>query len=643
MNFNQFYTMVKITFPDGSIKDFEKRPTGLEIAQSISEGLARAALAVEIDGKLTDLDHPIKEDSSIKIITFKDKIGVEIFRHSTAHLLAAAVTELFPFAKPTIGPAVEEGFYYDFDHPPFKPEDVDKIEKKMKELVDKKIPFKRELISKNEALTLFKDNEFKLEIIKELEDGQISIYRTGEFVDLCRGPHVPDTGKIKAFKITKIAGAYWRADAKNKQLQRVYGISFNDKKDLGDYLKLIEEAEKRDHRKIGKEMDLFMMHELSPGMPFFLPKGMIMLIELIKFVREYSYGEGYKEVRTPQVFNSELWKISGHWEHYKDDMFCMHHAGDNIDLAIKPMNCPAHMLIFKRDVHSYKELPLRIAETTTLFRNENSGTLAGLTRVRSLSQDDTHIFLAENQILAEIKVLLEKVKVIYKVFNLEIDAIHLSTRPEKFLGKKETWDFAELNLKKALDESGLKYQINEGDGAFYGPKIDIKVKDALGRQWQLATIQLDYQLPLRFELFFDDIDGVRKTPIVIHRAILGSMERFMGIIIEHFAGKFPIWISPVQVRIITVSDRFNNYAEKVKKELSSAGLRAEFDARNDTMNKKVREAQLDKIPYILVVGEKEEKEGTVNVRTRDNTVHGESKIEDFKNKVLKEIKDKVIS
>jgi len=634
--------MVKITFPDGSKKDFEKRPTGLEIASSISEGLARAALAIEVDGKLTDLDHPIKEDAKIRIITFKDKVGVEIFRHSTAHLMAAAVMELFPYAKPTIGPAVEEGFYYDFDHVPFKPEDIDKIEKKMKELVDKKIPFKKEMISKNEALVLFKDNEFKVEMIKELEEGQISIYRTGDFVDLCRGPHVPDTGKIKAFKITKVAGAYWRADAKNKQLQRVYGISFNDKKDLNDYLKLIEEAEKRDHRKIGKEMDLFMTHELAPGMPFFLPKGMIMLIELIKFVREFSYGEGYKEVRTPHVFNSELWKISGHWEHYQDDMFCMHHAEDNIDLGIKPMNCPAHMLIFKRDVHSYKELPLRIAETTTLYRNEKSGTLAGLTRVRSLSQDDTHIFLAENQILGEIKVLLDKIKAIYKVFNLEMDVIHLSTRPEKFLGKKETWDFAESNLKQALDESGLKYQINEGDGAFYGPKIDVKVKDALGRQWQLATIQLDYQLPQRFELYYDDVDGVRKTPVVIHRAILGSMERFMGIMIEHFAGKFPVWIAPVQVRIITVADRFNVYAEKVKSELAIDGLRVEVDCRNETINKKVREAQLDRIPYILVVGEREETDGTVNIRTRDNVVHGAAKVEDFKKKILKEVKDKVI-
>ncbi len=548
--------------------------------------------------------------------------------------------DLFPDAKLAIGPAIENGFYYDIDHQPFTPDDLAKIEKRMTEIVKENLPISRIEMTKAEAKKMFRNNPYKLEIIDESEDETISAYTEGPFVDLCRGPHLPSTGKIKSLKLTKLAGAYWRGDEKNRQLQRVYGISFPDKKLLAEYLHMVEEAEKRDHRKIGKELDLIMLHEYAPGMPFFLPKGMIMLIELTKFVREYSYGEGYKEVRTPQVFNAELWKESGHWGHYKENMFCIHHAEDNTEMALKPMNCPAHHLLYRRDTHSYKDLPLRIAETTTLFRNEKSGTLSGLTRVRSLSQDDTHIFCTQEQILSEIRTLLEKVKTIYHLFSLKIDEIHLSTRPDEFLGEKATWDFAESQLKKALEESRLAYKINEGDGAFYGPKIDVKVKDAIGRQWQLATIQLDYQLPQRFKLTYDDMDGSKKTPIVIHRAILGTMERFLGILIEHYAGKFPLWLSPVQVSVLTVADRHIPYAEKVVKEMKKRGIRAELDIRAESIPKKVRDNQLKQINYILVVGDAEEKNGTVNVRTRDNVVHGEKETDIFISEIVMEMKER---
>jgi len=632
--------MVTITLPDGKKQKFDAGATGKEVAAAISKELADNAVAMKLNGNVVDLTTPITSDSQVHILTTKDKEGMDVFRHSTAHLMAQAITELYPYAKLTIGPVVEEGFYYDIDHEPFKPEDLKKIEHKMHDIMKAKVPIERKEMPKKEALELFKDNTYKVEMINDLEEGTITVYKQGTFVDLCRGPHIPNTGLIKAFKLTKIAGAYWRGDEKNKQLQRLYGISFPTKEELEAHLKLIEEAEKRDHRKIGKDQSLFMFHEWAPGMPFFLPKGMIMLKELLQFVREYSYGEGYQEVRTPQILNLELWKVSGHIDHYKKDMFCMHHAEDNIDLGIKPMNCPAHMLVFKRDVRSYKELPLRIAETTTLYRNEKSGTLMGLTRVRSLSQDDTHIFLRQEQILEEIENLLEKIETIYKVFDLKIDRIDLSTRPEEYLGEKSVWDDAESKLKQALDESGLDYNINEGDGAFYGPKIDVKVKDALGRQWQLATIQLDYQLPLRFELHYDDVDGKQKTPVVIHRALLGSLERFMGVITEHYAGKFPLWLSPVQARILTVADRHNEYAEMLLQKFIKAGVRAEVDIRAESIPKKVREAQLQKINYILVVGDKEQENGTVNVRTRDNVVHGEKNPAEFIDDMTEEIKSK---
>ncbi|GIU69491.1 MAG: threonine--tRNA ligase [Candidatus Woesearchaeota archaeon] len=632
--------MIIITFPDGSKDNFEKGTTCMSIAERVSPRLAKDAVAAKVNGRIVDLSFKINEDSNIEILTGKEPEGLEVIRHSCAHLMAQAILRLFPNTKLTIGPVVENGFYYDVDsEKTFKPEDLSIIEQEMNNIVNEDLEITREEITKNEALKIFASNKYKIELIEEMNE-KVSIYRQGEFLDLCRGPHVPRTSRLRAWKLTKVAGAYWRGNANNKQLQRIYGVAFNTKKELDEYLKILEEAEKRDHRKIGKEMELFMVHEYAPGMPFFLPKGMTVLIELLKFVREESYGPGYNEVRTPQILNAELWKKSGHWEHYKDDMFHMHHAEDNIDIGIKPMNCPAHMLIFKKGTFSYKDLPYRIAETTTLYRNEKSGTLTGLVRVRSLSQDDTHIFVTKEQIEQEIIALLEKIKKIYKIFNLKIDEIHLSTRPEHFLGEKETWDIAENNLINALKLAGLDYKINEGDGAFYGPKIDVKVKDALGRQWQLATIQLDFQMPQRFELHYDDIDGQRKTPVVIHRAILGSLERFFGIIIEHFAGRFPLWLSPVHAVFLPIADRHIEYCKNLKNIWESKGLRVEIDSRTESTPKKVRDSQIKKIPLMITIGDKEIQNNTLAVRNLDGKVKFGISNEDFLNKILENIKNR---
>lgn len=591
-----------------------------------------------------------------------DAKQIEIMRHSCAHLVAAAVRELYPEAKFGVGPVVENGFYYDIDFPTEIGEaDLKKIEEKAKEMAKKGLGFERSEMNIDEAIKLFidKKQDYKVELLKDLKEKgttkvndeemkdvagdveKVSLYATGEFVDLCRGPHVESSKEIGAFKLTKLAGAYWRGKSENPQLQRIYGVCFATKDELQSYLKMIEEAEKRDHRKIGKEQDIFMVHDFAPGMPFFLQNGMIMFNELLKFAREFSYGEGYREVRTPLILNTELWKISGHWDHYQHDMFCIHHAEDNVDYGIKPMNCPAHMLVFKRDIVSYKDLPMRLAETTTLYRNEKSGTLHGLTRVRSLSQDDTHIFCRHDQILSEISILVEKIKNIYQVFNLQIDEIHLSTRPESFLGEKAMWDVAEENLKTALNQAGLQYKINEGDGAFYGPKIDVKIKDAIGRQWQLATIQLDFQLPLRFDLHYIDADGTEKSPVVIHRALLGSMERFLGVIIEHYAGAFPTWLSPVQVLLAPVGEGHRDGADKLAKEMNRQGIRVEVDASNETIGKKVRNAAKRKIPYIVVVGDKElsgTEPWTIRVRGQEEQIKMSK--EEFVKKVLTEIKER---
>jgi threonyl-tRNA synthetase len=628
---------MKIRFPDKSEKEYKKGITGLEIAKEISEGLGRLAVGIKANDEIIDLTTPIEKDSEIKIFTFKNPEGVEIFRHSTAHILAAAVLKLYPNALPTIGPAVEEGFYYDFDMDPINPEDMQKIETEMDKIIDAKIPFEREEVTKKEALKLFKNNPYKTEMIKEME-GKITVYKMGEFVDLCRGPHVPDTGKIKAVKLTKIAGAYWRGDAKKKQLQRIYGISYPDKKELKDYLTLIEEAAKRDHRKIGQDLDLIYFHEFSPGAPFYLKKGAIIYNVLIDFIRSEYRKRGYEEVITPQLYNKKLWEISGHWEHYKENMFIINVEGQ--EHSLKPMNCPSHCLIYNRGVKSYKDLPVRIADFCNLHRNELSGTLSGLFRVRKFAQDDGHIFCTFDQIEEEVLGVLDFIKYVWEqVFNFKLHYF-LSTMPEKALGTKETWDKAESLLANALKKSNIKYDIKPGEGAFYGPKIDIDVEDALGRKWQCPTCQLDFNLPERFNTLYEGADGKKHRAVMIHRAVLGSLERFMGMMIEHYAGKFPLWLSPEQVRILTIADRHNDYAQEIRKKYSESGIRAAVDDRALTMQNKVRQAELDHINYILVVGDKERVNSTVNVRTRDNEIKGEIKVDDFLNQLKKEIHEK---
>lgn len=578
----------------------------------------------------------------------KNEISIEVKRHSLSHILAAAIKELWPSAKLAIGPAIENGFYYDIDFGDEKISDANlkEIEKKMAHLLKQNLKFERSESSVDEGIKQAESEGeiYKAELISDLKakgEKTVSYYTVGKFTDLCRGPHVENTNQIKpgSFKLDKLAGAYWRGDEKNKMLTRIYGLAFDTKEELDAYLKMMAEAEKRDHRKLGKEMDLFMIHEWAPGIPFFLPKGMIVLQELLKFAREYSYGEGYREVRTPQLLNAELWKVSGHWNHYQEDMFILHQAEDECDFGVKPMNCPAHMLVFKRDIHSYRDLPLRLAETTTLYRNEKSGTLHGLTRVRSLSQDDSHIFVRPDQILDEISTLLGKIKSIYQIFNLNIDEIHLSTRPEEFLGEKAVWDKAEDNLKTALDKAGLEYKINEGDGAFYGPKIDVKVKDAIGRQWQLATIQLDFQMPGRFELAYTDSDGSKKIPVVIHRALLGSLERFMGVIIEHYSGAFPVWLSPVQIKIVSVAETHIPACKKLAAEFRKAGIRVEIDDANETVGNKIRKAVNEKVPYMLVIGDKEANSPTLAVRDRGAMETRDIAKDDFIAEILDNIKN----
>jgi threonyl-tRNA synthetase len=629
--------MVLITFPDSSTKEFKAGITGAELAASISKELEEKAVAIKVNNNVVDLNTQINKDSKVRILTTKDPEGMAVFRHSTAHLMAQAITEIYPFAKLTIGPVVDEGFYYDIDHAPFRPEDLKKIEEKMYELMKQKIPIERHELSKKDALEVFKDNEFKTEMIGELEEGTISVYRQGVFVDLCRGPHVPHTGKIKAFKLTKIAGAYWRADSSKKQLQRIYGISFPTKDELKEYLRLKEEAEKRDHRKIGKELDLFSFHDEGPGMPFFHPKGMIIWNELMKFWHECHRQDGYVELKTPLMLNRKLWETSGHWMNYRENMY--ETKIDNMEYAIKPMNCPGGMLWYKEKIHSYKELPIRAGEIGLVHRHELSGVLSGLFRVRCFHQDDAHIFMTAEQITQEVLGVLNLIKRMYDVFGLGYH-LELSTRPAKSIGTDEAWEAATVGLKGALDEYGAEYKINEGDGAFYGPKIDVHIKDAIGRTWQCATVQLDMNLPERFDLTYEGEDGRKHRPVMIHRVIYGAIERFLGVLIEHYAGKFPVWLSPVQVRVLTVADRHDEYAEKTRQQLFNAGVRVELDSRAESIPKKVREAQLQKIPYILVVGDKEMENKTVNIRTRDNVVHGESSLEEFISKIAGEIKDK---
>jgi len=633
--------MVTLTFPDGAKKEVEKGITCLKVAEGIGQRLAKDALAAKVNGKLANLNDTIHEDATFEVLTFSSKEGVEVFRHSTAHVFAYAVQELYPKAKNTIGPPVEEGFYYDFADLPITPDDFPKIEEKMREIVKQDMPFKKHELTLDEAKRKFANNKFKIEMASEFQgqNQKLTAYSIGDkFIDLCRGPHVPSTGKIAAFKLTKLAGAYWRADAKNEQLTRVYGISFPAEKQLKEYLALQAEAEKRDHRKIGKELGLIMFHEWSPGSGFFLPKGTVVYNILVNFIREEYRKRGFDEVLTPQLFNKALWEASGHWGHYKENMFLLN--VDNEEFSLKPMNCPSHVLMFNNESRSYRDLPWRVADFCCLHRNELKGVLGGLTRVRKFSQDDAHIFCAPEQIESEIKGALDFVSYVYKdVFKFDY-AAKLSTKPENAMGDAKLWANAESALKSALESVGMKYEIKEGDGAFYGPKIDFDVKDALGRTWQCATIQLDFQMPLRMKAEYEGADNTKHTAVMIHRAVLGSLERFFAILLEHTAGKLPLWLSPEQVRILPVSEKYNDYAEKVRKELFEHKLRVNLDNRDITLNKKIREAELEKANYILVVGEKEKAAGTVNIRTRENKVLGEDNIPSFTQQLLKEIESK---
>ncbi len=619
-------TTIKITLPDGAIKEYKKGTTALEIAKNIGPRLADAALAVKVDGKVIDLTLPINHDANLSILTFKDKEGVEVFRHSSAHLLAHAVIELFPEAKPTIGPVVDEGFYYDFDiaHS-FTPDDLAKIEARMAEIAKKDFTVKRHELSVSEAKKKFANNPYKIELIEQFKE-PTSAYEQGDFIDLCRGPHIPNTGKIKAFKLTKIAGAYWRGDPKNKQLQRIYGISFPEKKQLDDYLKLLAEAEKRDHRKIGKALELFGIHEEGPGFIFFHPKGMTVINELMDFSRELNRKYGYLEIRTPIILHRKLWEQSGHWDHYKENMYFL--EIDSQPFAVKPMNCPGSILVYQEKLHSYRELPLRLAEYGLVHRHELSGVLSGLFRVRSFTQDDAHIYVAPGMIEDEVKNVMNQVDELYKTFGFSYH-VELSTKPAKAMGSQEIWDVAEGALKQVLVTKKMPFKINPGDGAFYGPKIDFHIKDCLGRTWQCATVQVDFQMPEKYDLSYVAEDNAKHRPVIIHRVLFGSIERFFGILIEHYAGKFPLWLNPIQVRILTVADRFNEYAESVRKKFFDAGVRVETDIRSESISYKVRDAQLAQVNYILVVGQKELDDGTVTIRTRDNQIIGAQKIEEF--------------
>lgn len=631
--------MINITLPDNSIKSFESYPSGMDIAISISEGFARNCVAMEIDGKLLDLSAAIKKDSSIKFITTKDKAALEILRHSAAHVMAEAVQNLYPDAALTIGPVVEDGFYYDIDMSPVSEEDFPAIEAEISNIIKAKKTFERKVVTKEEALQIFKANPYKTELIQELVDQEISLYQQGGFTDLCRGPHIPHTGMIKGIKLMKTSGAYWRADQSRAQLQRLYGIAFFDKKELNAYLHLIEEAKKRDHRKLGTRLDLYSFHQEAPGMPFFHAKGMEMWNVLLEYWREEHKRDGYVETKTPVMLNRQLWEQSGHWENYRENMYTS--VVDEEEYAIKPMNCPGGMILYKTGSYSYRDLPLRAGEIGLVHRHEMSGALSGLFRVRAFHQDDAHIFMTPDQIEDEILGVLNLVNRIYSRFGLGFH-LELSTRPKKSIGSDAQWEEATNGLKNALDKYGQQYMINEGDGAFYGPKIDIHIKDALGRTWQCGTVQLDMALPERFDLSYKGADNEKHRPIMIHRVIYGSIERFFGILVEHFAGKFPLWLAPVQAVILPINDELAPHANKVRNQLSEHGIRCEVDTRTESLKKKIRDAQVNYTPLIITIGEKERDSSTLSVRTLDGNVKMGMSLEAFVEPVVTHIKKRVL-
>ena len=633
---------MKVLLKNGDSLTLENGAKCSDAAKAISDSLARNAVAAKVNGKLTDLSHALSEGDKLELVTLKDKEGLDVYRHTCAHVLAQAVKNIFPTCKLAIGPVIENGFYYDFEfNTPITQEDFGKIEAEMEKIIKANTPIERFELPRKEAvelMTRFKE-KYKVEIINDLPEGeQISFYKQGAFTDLCRGPHLPSTGKIKAFKLTSLAGAYWRGNEKNKMLTRIYGVAFAKKDEMKTYFEMLEEAKKRDHIKLGRELKLFALLPEGKGFPFFLPNGMVLKNILADYWRDLHRKEGYVEIQTPIILTRTLWENSGHWDHYKDNMYTTKIDGE--DCAVKPMNCPGGMLVYKLTPHSYKDLPIRMGEMGLVHRHEKSGQLHGLFRVRCFTQDDAHIFMLPEQITDEIKGVVRLTDRIYKQFGFKYK-VELSTRPKDSMGTEEEWNAATDALRAALDDLGLEYEINEGDGAFYGPKIDFHLQDSIGRTWQCGTIQLDFQMPQRFELEYVGEDGAKHRPIMIHRAIYGSMERFIGILIEHYAGKFPVWLAPVQVKVLPITDRTRAYAEKVAAMLRDKGVRVEIDGRNEKIGYKIREAKLEKVPYVLVVGDSEEAEGTVNVNKRGVEEKFSMKAEDFAGLVCEDDRTRV--
>ena len=631
---------IKVKLNDGSLREVEENSSVLDLANLISRNLGKNAIVGEVNNTLVDLSNKLKDNDEVNILTTDNEKAVEVLRHSISHIMAQAVKRLYKDAKLAIGPSIENGFYYDFDiEKPLTTEDLEKIEQEMNNIINENLKFERMDVLREEALKLMeeKNEPYKVELINDLPEGEkISLYKQGDYVDLCRGPHIPSTKYVKAFKLTSVAGAYWRGNEKNNMLQRVYGVAFKDKTSLETYLHNLEEAKKRDHRKLGKELKLFTFAEEGPGFPFFLPKGVILKNTLIDFWRKLHYEAGYVEVETPIMLNKKLWETSGHWYHYKENMYTSMIDGE--EFALKPMNCPGGMLVYKSEAHSYRDFPMRVGELGRVHRHELSGALHGLMRVRAFTQDDAHIFMLPDQIKSEIKGVVELIDKVYSKFGFKYH-VELSTRPEDSMGSDEEWNLAEDSLKGALEELNLDFIVNEGDGAFYGPKIDFHLEDSIGRTWQCGTIQLDFQLPQRFELEYVGSDGEKHRPIVIHRVIFGSIERFIGILIEHFAGKFPTWLAPVQVKVLPISDKFNDYSEQIKNELEKNGIRVEMDYRNEKIGYKIREARNERVPYIIVIGEKEENEKKISLRSRKNGDEGSLELKEL----IDRINDEVIS
>lgn len=633
-----------IKYPDGSQKEYQSGVKVSEITGDISEGLLRQSLGAVVNGEILGLDDKVYEDADFKVVKFEDKEGKQIFWHTASHIMAYAIQELYPDTKFAIGPSTETGFYYDLDlEHRFVEEDFKAIEDKMKEIAKKDLPVEKIEISREEALKYFKEKgqDYKVELINDLPaDEKITMYKIGDFLDLCKGPHLLSTKKIKAIKLLSIAGAYWRGDSDNKMLQRLYGIAFEKQSQLEESITRREEAEKRDHRKLGKELDLFSMHEEGPGFPFFHPNGMILRNNLLNWWRGVLEENGYGEILTPIILNEALWHRSGHWDHYKDNMYFT--KIDDGDYAVKPMNCPGSILVYNSNNHSYRDLPIRLAEYGIVHRHELSGALHGLFRVRTFTQDDAHVYCLFSQVKDEVFKMIDLADYLYSTFGFKY-SIELSTRPDDYMGELDAWNLAEKSLKEALEEKNLPYTINEGDGAFYGPKIDFHLEDAIGRTWQCGTIQLDFQLPENFDLTYVDENGERQRPVMLHRALLGSVERFMGILIEHFAGKFPLWLSPVQVEVIPVSDKFKDFAQNLADKLHAAGLRVHLDGRAEKVGYKIREAQVKKINYMLVIGEKEETSGKLSVRKRNGEEVQDVDVDEFIASLKEEIKNKTIT